>query len=380
MFRQFDTRKRAIIASILIAVLAFIIVSPIRVRLYEYFFPPASVQNIEVIQRNQEIEVSWEANEEYDLISYKVALEGLEDKIIDKASLTTSIYDLENSKEYRASISALDDTGKESRRIEFIVTPSEQSKLLQINQVSGGENTSFILPVSFLISTLLVGLTLWVLFFKINKYTLFITGSFPAFVMLPYSIFLLTLLASLSSFTTRLVVSAAYAVGFLVLSYLLILTSNILNGSLYNNLPLEQAGKASQFIFSLISTYLILIYAFGSYQNIIIRLVLSLPFIYYFTYSSLWMSERVSSQQVFLRTFSITSVMFLALIVLSVWPIEGVYAILSASVIFYILLNVALESRAKLNRAVWIEYSVLILLVVGLLLSNGTWGINGTLL
>jgi hypothetical protein len=71
--------------------------------------------------------------------------------------------------------------------------------------------------------------------------------------------------------------------------------------------------------------------------------------------------------------------MGLSIIVLSIWPIQSIYSILSAAVIYYILLNIALENRPKLSKNIWLEYIFLILLVIILLFTNSTWGINGTI-
>ena len=72
-------------------------------------------------------------------------------------------------------------------------------------------------------------------------------------------------------------------------------------------------------------------------------------------------------------------VMALSIVVLSIWPIQSAYSILSAAVIYYILLNVALENRPKLGKSIWIEYIFLAILIVLLLFTNSVWGINGAI-
>jgi hypothetical protein len=380
MFSKFSTRKRAIVASVLIGVIIFMLISPIAIRLYEFVFPPSEVKNISILQKNQEVEISWDLNKEYDLQSYKFQIGENEEQILDKQTNRIPIYNLENNQNYSVKISTLDDTGTESNVTSFTVTPSERSNVFTLNSTEELDSIRNVIITSIGFSAILFVLNIWVLFFKLNQRSILVIGAFPSFIMFANSVFLLSILSSVSSFSSRLLFSVFIAIIYAVLSYLLFLTSNILNGSLTSKLPLEQAAKAAQFIFSLIASYIILIYAFGSYQDILTRLLLTMPFIFYFTYSSIWMNKNLSGDLVFLRAMAVSLIMLLSLIVLSIWPIDSVYAILSASVFFYILLNVALETRQLLNRAVWVEYSLLTIIIVVLLFSNSVWGIHGSLI
>ncbi len=380
MYKNLSTRGRAILVSIVVGLLVFAISSPIASNLYELLFPPSEVTNVKITEKDSEIDVDWSKNPEGDVISYNLSL-GNDEVKIDKDTTTYSFYKLDNSQSYPFSITAEDDSGKVSTPFSINVQPTDKTNTETYNQSNlESDNSRNIIITSLVIAFIVFILNLWVLFFKVNKSTIFTVGLFPSFCTMAFLIFALTLSASISSFSSRLIFSLAVFFGFTLGMYLILLTSNILNGSVHNDIPLSQAGKASQFIFALISTYLILIYAFGSYQDFTTRIIISLPFVYYFSYSSIWMTKNVSSEQVFIRSFVITMIMGLSLLVFSIWPIESVYAILAASVIFYILLNVALEIRKHLNRTIWIEYGILTILILILLFTNGSWGINGTLI
>src|SRR5207244_4360607 len=97
-------------------------------------------------------------------------------------------------------------------------------------------------------------------------------------------IFCLSIIFTINNQTNKFIFTSATTIVLAVVSYLLILTSNIINGSLYMQLPLEQAGKASQFIFGLISTYVMLIYLFSTGFELWVKLLVILPGIFYFTY------------------------------------------------------------------------------------------------
>jgi hypothetical protein len=379
MFKSFNTRKRAIIVSTVIGVVIFLLTGPIIPYLTEVILPPSSVKNIKVILKNSEAEVSWDLSRESDIKGYKVSINN-DETLLENNVDNTIISNLSIGNTYNAKFYSIDNTNKVSAPVEFELAPVSSTKYLEYNLVDNNSITlrAIIINSAIIFILLLVG-NIWILFGKVTKPSFFTVGSFPSITLLPFLILSNSLLVSASSFTDRLIFSMLVSFVIVNITYLLILTSNILNGSLFNKIPLEQAGKASQFIFSLISSYLILIYAFSSNQNIIIRLLIALPFIFYFSYSAIWMNRALSSSQIFIRAFSITLLMAIGVMILSIWPIDSAYAILAASVIYYVLLNVALEFRPKLNRAVWVEYLVLVTLIIILLLTNGQWGINGTL-
>lgn len=106
--------------------------------------------------------------------------------------------------------------------------------------------------------------TLWVLFFKRKGNSVIAVGLFPAVTITPYILFTDTIINSIFAGLAQIPSALLAALVFWFLAYLLILTANILNGAVLYNIPLGQAGKAAQFVFSLISAYLLVAYVFGS--------------------------------------------------------------------------------------------------------------------
>lgn len=232
---------------------------------------------------------------------------------------------------------------------------------------------------AFIVSLVIAIGTFWVLFFKRKGLSLFSIGIFPAVAIFPYMLFTDTIISSFLGGLEQVPAAIIASLVFLGVCYLLILTANVLNGSVLYSIPLGQAGKASQFVFSLISSYLLIAYLFGGAFSLELRLLLIGSFSFYFAYSGIW-ALQVSAQQVWLSSGAIALVMVLLTGLLSVWPIPSIYATIVAVVFLYIMLNVALEMREYINRAVWLEYGVLLIFIVIILFTLGEWGINGTII
>lgn len=226
--------------------------------------------------------------------------------------------------------------------------------------------------------TLLLG-TMWVLFLKGKNYSLIILGLFPSVAIFPYMLLADSIVSSVFNDLGKVSVAIIATGVYWLVCYLLILTANVLNGSILFNIPLGQAGKASQFIFSLISSYFLIAFLFGAAFPIPVRVIVVAIFVFYFSFASIF-ALQVSWRQVLGSSTAITLVMLVVTILLSIWPISSVYATLAAVVLLYIMLNVALEMREKIGNAIWIEYSVLVLLVVIILFTNAQWGINGSII
>ncbi len=227
------------------------------------------------------------------------------------------------------------------------------------------------------ISILLFLGTLWVLFFKRRAQSYITVGLFPAIAILPYTILAESVISSLFTGLRQLPLIVIAAAVFWLLTYLLILTANVLNGSILFRIPLGQAGKASQFIFSLIATYLWSAYLFSASSPLWIRVIIIAGSVFYFTYSALWVAG-VESKELWQAALVVALLLAAMVVILSIWPITSVYATLSLVIVFYTILNVALEMRENLSAMVWFEHAVLILLVLIILFTNASWGINGT--
>ena len=246
----------------------------------------------------------------------------------------------------------------------------------------GGDSGRLLFFEVGVISLLTFGLTYWTLFFKRVKGSLINIVLFPAITIIPYLLFSDTVLESLVSGLGGVSGLIVLLIGFGIFLYLLLLTANILNGSVIYKIPLGQAGKASQFIFSLIGTYFLINYSiisegFGT-SKILFLICMTLPFIAYWSFANVWILQ-LSFKQTIISAIVITLVMLLSLTSLYIWPVPSIYYTVINTIIFYVLLNIALETRQKIGNAFWVEYYVLLALCIGALILLSSWGINGTI-
>jgi hypothetical protein len=381
MLAKLNTRSRAVVSSIVVGILLFIIISPTTKFIIEVVAPPSEVKNILVTQKDREIALAWEPNSEYDLSKYNIYLNGEIYAENNVDNLQSIVINLDNNVSYKVGIAAKDSAGSLSSISEFSVTPSESISSFQVNKFNASENYyNLIFITSLVVSVLMFVLNIWVLFFKLKGQALLSIAAFPSAIIFPYLLLVCSFIISINQPSNKFIFSVSAAVGAMVLTYLLTLTSNILNGSIKSQIPLEQAAKATQFIFSLISAYLVFIYVFGLNTGITLRLLFILPFIFYYTYSGVWMLKNLRIKEVITKSILVTLTMALSIIIISIWPVNTIYAILTCAIVYYILLNIGLENRVRLSFNYWVEYLILIGLVFILLTTTAVWGINGTLI
>jgi len=246
----------------------------------------------------------------------------------------------------------------------------------------GGEQSISAAQVAF-VSLGAIGtwfLTCWTLFFKRKAGSLLWIGFFPSLCLIPLALFAYNVLpgflSNLESVTFSLVSTMLFA-GY---SYLLVLTANVLNGAVIYNIPLGQAGKASQFVFSLVSTYLLLVLMFSTNLHPLIRIAALTFFTTALTLSATWCLQTYTFKQIRLISIVIGLTAGLFTLLVSIWPIAGVYGSVVVASIFYMSLNISLEIRELIRNALWIEYSVIIMVMILALFLLGEWGINGSLL
>lgn len=383
--KKLDTRQRAIFSVIMMGVLMFFIVSPISNIVGELLFPPSQLNNITVTQKAKEIDLTWDRAEDRDFFAYYITLNGqrIQDEKLNNRDVDNyGIYDLKEDVEYSLELGAIDTSGQVSKLANILVTTKAQNSSFTVNQRDlNSENARMIAILAIFLAIFTFLLTNWVLFFKVSGKRLLTVAAYPSISVIPLTILSYSLSLTISTNLYRSIYSLIVAIAYIFVSYLLILTANILNGAkIHGQLPLEQAAKASQFIVGLISTYLMLIYTFSSNLNLLVKLLLVLSFVFYFTYSSLSSIKELSETNVMLRALSVLLTMLVAMLAISVWPIESIYSILVIAIIYYIIFNVALEIRGKVGRSLWIEYGVLIGLITLLLITNSVWGINGTII
>lgn len=379
MFGKLSTRKKAVISSILSGLFLLFLTSPVTDNIVDIATPPHEIRNIQVSQRSSEVFIKWDKNRDSDIKEYEIIVN--DNKVLKTNSAEIYVSELNNNETYKLKMRAVDSTGAKSETTEFNVKPSEDIVSFFVNAGDNSDNFGIGWIIKIILSSIFLSiLTLWVIDFRINKLTIFTIGLMPPITILSYLILAISVLLSINSTINKVLFSLSVSIGYVLAVYLLILTANILNTSNYMTIPLEQAAKASQFIFSLISSYLMFIFAFGSNVNVLVKLFLIVPLIFFFSFSAITALKIYRKEQSMKMSLNITFIMTLYLVVISVWPVNFVYSMLSAAVIFYVLLSIALETRAKLNRYIWIEFITLFILITIMLFTSSVWGVNGTLI
>lgn len=375
-----NTRGRAAVSSLVIGLVLFFTLSPLISLVLSFIFPPSEPKNVQVIEKSREVDIRWDNNNlESDIVGFRIEVNGQQFNL-DVNVDNYIVSNLENDTKYNVKFFSVDNANRTSSPLTFDVTPSNRTNSFNLNpfnQFEMNQRTIFIITV--LISILTFVLTQWILFFRLKAASLFTIGLYPAVSLIPFTLLATSLYFSINTPFNQVIFVLGVSIGVSILSYLIFLTTNILNISLRQQIPLEQAARASQFIISLLSSYIVFIYALSSNFGLGIKFIIITPFIFYFTYSGIWILKNISNKQVLLRTVVITLLMVVSMIIVLIWPLNIIYSILTAAVIYYILLNVALDYRTNLNLNYWIEYIVLIALVSVLLITTANWGINGTI-
>ncbi len=373
MLKRMGTRQRVILASLLISLFAFLLISPLIKVGFETLFAPAEVSNIIISKTSVgEISISWSRGEEYDLKGYRIFKDS-EFQDVDANVDKYVVTGLDQLRNYTFGIASLDLSGNISTTTQFRY--SDVDGILNLNQVIEQPFAITLIIRSLIFGFLVFLLTAWVLFYKFSRKNILNIVLIPTLTLIPYLLLSITTIETINTLSNKFIGSMGLSLMFIVVGYISFLTTNILNASLTIKLPLEQAAKATHFILSLLSTYLVLIYAFGSYQNIIFRIIVLIPFVYVYTYAGLTINKN-SYKVASIKSMGITLTVLLSAFVASVWPVEVAYSILMIAVVYYILLNLALEVRTRYTNALWVEYSSLLILVVLLFFTTSTWGIN----
>ncbi|MCA9386400.1 hypothetical protein KC669_00010 [Candidatus Dojkabacteria bacterium] len=371
--KNIPVRLRIVWVAGIAAALFFILTTPIINWVADIVTPPDELANISITTSTQSIKLRWNKSDDIDLRKITI---NINDQIFELGKTSTDFeYDLDSDEIPESIVITTRD---------LFTTTTTKINIIEgtviANQQAGGNITLGILfRTSVIVATLAYGMYA-VVGFKTKSLKSKVIIFYPALSIIPYILITLSFLIAEQFQFNKFILSFMFSIVLYVISYFVILTTNILNTALEVKIPLEQAARASQFIFSLISSYLILILFFGANFNFFEKLVLIGPPVFYLTFSSILMLEHITPQQSIIRSLSITLTILYAIFVLSIWPVNYVYAILSIAVVFYILLSIALEIRSNLNRYVWVEYMVLVALITFLLVINSSWGINGTLL
>ncbi|MCA9381464.1 hypothetical protein KC678_04320 [Candidatus Dojkabacteria bacterium] len=371
--KNIPVRLRMVWVAGLAAAFFFVLTTPIINWVTDIITPPDELANITVTTSTESIKLRWSRSTDIDL--KKIVIEIGDSQFELSRTATEYEYDIDSdSIPEQIKIKSTDYFTSTTTTIDL------REGTVTANQQSGGNITLGILFRTFVITLILAYGMYAIVGFELESFKSRILIFYPAVSISPYVLITLSFLITEQFQFNKFILSFIFSIVLYVISYFVLLTTNILNTALEVKIPLEQAARASQFIFSLISSYLILILFFGANFNFFEKLVLIGPPVFYLTFSSILMLEHITAQQSVIRSLGITQTILYAIFVLSIWPVNYVYAILSIAVVFYILLSIALEIRSNLNRYVWVEYMVLVALITFLLVINSSWGINGTLL
>lgn len=386
MDRRVNIRRRIVITAIFSTVFFVFLTSPFVRVVGDLASSPPDVFNVRAEYFDNNVELSWEAESVSDLNNYKVKVEGGADKEIDP-SVNAYTFQLENiTGDVTIAIISVDIFGNESDGVALNIPYSESiaGELLS-NEVdtSLDESAERVLLKSFAITGFLFVLSLWIFSVKpgdLKRVKLLNVVAYPALTTLPIILLVVAYLESESNSLGQFGISLLAMILFYIVLYFILLTTNILYNALSYELPLEQAAKAAQFIFSLISAYVVLILFVGSELAILEKLVFIAPFMFYYSFASILLLKDITTYNAVIRALSVAITIVGAIAVLSMWPINYIYILLTVAVIFYILLSVALETKKEISRYVVLEYSILVFLISLILLINSSWGIQGTLL
>lgn len=219
----------------------------------------------------------------------------------------------------------------------------------------------------------------WVLSFRVGKERFLTVLLFPALSIFILTLYVELILGSIFQDVDRIAVQlfASFVVAFI--AYILILTTNILNVSYLDKIPLGQAGRAAHYVLTLVSSYLFFSLIFSNSIFIPIKLTSIFLLSWLYSFMALWTIDLRANLRL-VASFAIGLSMFIFAGVLMMWPVPSEYLALILSLIFYMSLGIALEIREVLSKKIWIEYAFIYFVIVTILFLMSVWGINGRLI
>lgn len=216
----------------------------------------------------------------------------------------------------------------------------------------------------------------WVLAFRVKGIRFITILGYASFLVFVQSLFLeLIVFQNIGRISEKTISLIALAFFGLVI-YLLILTVNILNVSYVSRIPLAQAAKAANFLYTLFGAYFSFLLLFKIGLGDIVKLIVFILVVSLLTLNILWFKKE-SFRQLFGETSALVLCMVTLYIALIIWPLQVEVSSMVYTVVFYILLGLGLEERETTSVLMRIEYLILMIIVVFLLLKLVVWGING---
>lgn len=243
--------------------------------------------------------------------------------------------------------------------------------------ITGIEDNS-VLAALLLASFFLVGLY-WVLDFRIKGIRYVTVLGYASFIVFVFSLFLELIVFQDTERISEKTLSVLILILFGTAIHFLILTMNILNVSYISKIPLAQAAKASNFLYTLFGSYFSFLLVLRSGAHEVIKISILTLTVLLLTLNIMWFKKE-SRRQLIGETSAVVLLMFTLSLLFSIWPLSAEVLAMFFTVIFYILLNLGLEERETTSLLMRIEYILLFLVAAILLLVYTSWGINGTFL
>jgi len=221
--------------------------------------------------------------------------------------------------------------------------------------------------------------TYWALFFKVKQERFLTILLFPSLAVMAGAFFsglLVTYVFPIGAGQITLKLSTTMIVG--LFTYISLLTVNILNAHYLGKIPLGQAAKASYFVLSLLTSYIVYFILLSNDFNPLIKGGVIFLFTSLIAYMTLWSIEYNRKERAIVA-FAMGLLLMFGQLILAVWPINPTYLALILNLVFYFTLNMAMEMREMLGKWIWLEYAALFIFILLVLLILGEWGINGSL-
>lgn len=230
-----------------------------------------------------------------------------------------------------------------------------------------------------ILSSIAYLLSLWVLHFKVSGERFVTILLFPAICVFAQILLWEILISGIFSNYGLVGLIVLSAGSFWVITYITLLTVNVLNVSYLREIPLGQAGRAAQFMLTLIIAYISFFLVFSNDIYLVFKEAFILFQTFLLVYIALW-TIKMSKKQRIVAAMDISILIAFLAFVLSLWPINSTYIALVLILIFYICLGIALEIREIIDKWIWIEYISIFALIFISLFLMAEWGINGHLL
>ncbi|MFW5702715.1 MAG: hypothetical protein ACOCXP_01990 [Candidatus Dojkabacteria bacterium] len=233
--------------------------------------------------------------------------------------------------------------------------------------------------VPLLMATIQMLIVAWVVHFQLKGENLFAVTVFPGLSLGILVGFLTRLVGTFTGELDRYLSLILLSLILAAVIYVLNANMNILNLATKKPIPLAQAAKAAHYISTMIFSYFGFVLIVSSNLPFLTKPLLASLMVFAYSYIALWtISQEYRSRLI--SSMSISILLGFAYLVLSLWPLSSFYMALFLVLMFYMSLGVALEIREMISNLVWYEYAAIFLVMILVLLSTASWGVNGTIL